>query len=192
MEYFKLLFDLLPSPTDNFKGIGGIVYGNSCSRCGFSDEMQVKNLVYKFRSHPQTDIFSGLLPEPLVNRSVFTLLTENNVTGVSFREIEIDPDSTIQISCKEKFYQLIINGRGGRVASQTKLRKNPDWCNKCGRNQTYVVDSDDVIYYSPLDLELDFIKFDDQIEPIISNRVKDLFEHNRITGVKKILKCIQV
>lgn len=191
MRLYKMLFELLPSPTGNMRGIGGIVYADACSRCGFGDEEQVGNLRYIFRSKPATDLFSGLLPEPLINEKVHDLLVEHGATGVDLRPVEVDPRSDVEEATIGPVYQMLVTGTGGPVQPPTKTKRHPDWCNKCGRNRIYVVDEDETIYYDPARVDnVDFLKFDDQIEVIVADRIRRIFEQNGVTGVSEYVACV--
>ncbi len=195
MKLYKLIYEILKAPCEPTENdIQGVRYFDDCSRCGFGDDEQISDLTIKFNKNPKTDFFSIYRQEPAINMKVKTLLERNDFTGFQIRPIQVSPQSQAS-ECKEnEYFQLVFSGKEFKADIKTRLKKNPDWCNRCKRNNNYVtINDDDPIFFNGNEIdEQDFLLCENETFPLVSERFKELIEDEGLTGIIKFVDCVNV
>lgn len=146
-----------------------------CEICGRPkvtfDKAQVLELVGRKKANFYCG--SGIKFDFYVDEKLENLLTENNITGISFKEIEKYNSSV------DGLKEMVIEGRAGYLR-----KKNGELLEKCEKCNCIVEDYSEVIGATIMEEDWDgadiFLIENYRGIPVVTRKVKELFEGNKI------------
>lgn len=117
----------------------------------------------------------------LINKKVVSLLKDNNISGYILEDVFIARDKRKGKSFNKKLYNLVVVGNGGNIHPSSGY-KIIEVCEQCGSKKKQDFTNGLIVDYALWD-KSDIITVKEYPKYfLVTEKVKSLFENNRITG----------